>query len=75
MTRQPFRAGFRPHGRDRATADLEGPATVRRHAYDPIAGRLAPAQPYKDGKQTLYRGDPAFVAHLVFVAQHATGGR
>ena len=31
-----------------------------------LAKRLAPAEPYKDGKQTPYRGRP------VFVAQHAT---
>ncbi len=39
---------------------------VRRHAGDLLAKRLAPAEPYKDGKQTPYRGHP------VFVAQHAT---
>ncbi|MEU6086499.1 DUF4186 domain-containing protein [Streptomyces sp. NPDC047085] len=64
--RQPFRAKFHLRGRDRATAELKGPATIRWHAYDLIARRLAPAEPYKDGKQTPYRGHP------VFVAQHAT---
>ncbi|GHF32340.1 DUF4186 domain-containing protein [Streptomyces griseoluteus] len=67
ITRQPFRAKFHLRGRDRVTAELKGPATIRWHAYDLIAGRLAPARPYKDGKQTPYRGHP------VFVAQHATG--
>jgi hypothetical protein len=66
LARQPFRARFHLRGRDRATAELKGPATVRRHAYELIAKRLAPAEPYKDGKQTPYRGHP------VFVAQHAT---
>ncbi|MEU9442215.1 DUF4186 domain-containing protein [Streptomyces sp. NPDC048304] len=66
LAREPFRARFHLRGRDRATAELKGPATIRRHAYDLIAGRLAPAAPYKDGKQTPYRGHP------VFVAQHAT---
>ncbi|MFC9930756.1 DUF4186 domain-containing protein [Streptomyces sp. NPDC127190] len=66
LARQPFRARFRLRGRDRATAELKGPATVRRHAYDLIARRLAPAEPHKDGRQTPYRGHP------VFVAQHAT---
>ncbi|WP_251095819.1 DUF4186 domain-containing protein [Streptomyces sp. Caat 7-52] len=66
IARQPFRARFHLRGRDRATAELKGPATVRWHAYDLIAKRLAPAEPYKDGKQTPYRGHP------VFVAQHAT---
>jgi hypothetical protein len=66
IARHPFRAKFHLRGRDLATAELSGPAPVRWHAYDLIAKRLAPAQPYKDGKQTPYRGHP------VFVAQHAT---
>lgn len=66
LARQPFRAKFHLRGRDRATAAQKGPVTLRRHAYDLIAQRLAPAQPYKDGRQTPYRGHP------VFVAQHAT---
>ncbi|MEU6477401.1 DUF4186 domain-containing protein [Streptomyces sp. NPDC047017] len=64
--RHPFRAKFHLRGPDRATAELHGPATLRWHARDLIAKRLAPAAPYKDGKQTPYRGHP------VFVAQHAT---
>ena len=63
---QPFRARFRLAGRDRAIVDLRGIATVRRHAEDFIAQRLAPAEPRNDGRQTPYRGHP------VFVAQHAT---
>jgi hypothetical protein len=66
IARQPFRAKFHLRGRDRATAQLNGPATIRRHADDLITRRLAPAEPCKDGKQTPYRGHP------VFVAQHAT---
>jgi hypothetical protein len=66
IARQPFRAKFRLRGRDRATAELRGPATIRKHAEDLIAQRLAPAEPRNDGKQTPYRGHP------VFVAQHAT---
>jgi len=66
IARHPFRAKFHLRGRDRATAELNGPATIRRHAGDLIARRLAPAEPYKDGRQTPYRGHP------VFVAQHAT---
>ena len=64
--RQPFRARFRLAGRDRAVVDLRGITTVRKHAEDLIAGRLAPAEPRNDGRQTPYRGHP------VFVAQHAT---
>jgi hypothetical protein len=66
IARQPFRAKFHLRGRERLTAELSGPSTMRWHAYDLIAKRLAPAEPYKDGKQTPYRGHP------VFVAQHAT---
>jgi hypothetical protein len=64
--RHPFRAAFHLRGRDRATAELRGEPAIRRHAGELIAKRLAPAEPYKDGKQTPYRGHP------VFVAQHAT---
>ncbi|MFH8337080.1 DUF4186 domain-containing protein [Streptomyces sp. AM6-12] len=66
LARQPFRARFRLRGRERVIAGEKGPATLRWHAYDLIGKRLAPAAPYKDGKQTPYRGHP------VFVAQHAT---
>ncbi|HEY4610838.1 MAG TPA: DUF4186 domain-containing protein [Ilumatobacteraceae bacterium] len=66
LATQPFRARFQLRGRDRAIAELRGPQTIRRHAHQLIAQRLAPAHPAKDGKQTPYRGHP------VFVAQHAT---
>lgn len=66
IARHPFRAKFHLRGRDRATAELSSPSTMRLHARDLIGKRLAPAEPYKDGKQTPYRGHP------VFVAQHAT---
>ena len=64
--RHPFRARFHLRGRDRATAELRGVDTMRAHAAELIAERLAPAAPRNDGKQTPYRGHP------VFVAQHAT---
>jgi hypothetical protein len=67
ISAQPFRAKFHLRGRDRGLAQLRGPALVREHAASFVAKRLAPAEPYKDGKQTPYRGHP------VFVAQHATG--
>lgn len=61
-----FRAKFHLRGRDAALVQLRGRETIRRHAEDLIGKRLAAALPYKDGKQTPYRGHP------VFVAQHAT---
>src|SRR4051794_16016367 len=66
LAEQPFRAKFHLRGRERAFVQLRGMTTVRQHAFDLIAKRLAPAEPYKDGKQTPWRGHP------VFVAQHAT---
>lgn len=66
ISRHPFRAKFHLRGRDRTTVQLRSMSTLRMHARDLIFKRLAPAEPYKDGKQTPYRGHP------VFVAQHAT---
>lgn len=62
----PFRRRFRLDGRDRDYLAQKGLATVLEHAAGFIAQRLAPAAPRNDGKQTPFRGHPAFVA------QHAT---
>ena len=61
-----FRARFKLRGREAALVQLRGREAIRAHAHDLIGNRVAPALPYKDGKQTPYRGHP------VFVAQHAT---
>jgi hypothetical protein len=61
-----FRAKFRLSPKDRAYLDDRGIETIREHARDFVAKRLAPAEPLNDGKQTPWRGHP------VFVAQHAT---
>jgi hypothetical protein len=61
-----FRQRFRLGARERAYIDEKGLPTVREHAAELIAQRLAPAEPRNDGKQTPFRGHP------VFVAQHAT---
>jgi hypothetical protein len=66
LARQRFRARFHLRGRDAALVQLRGRETIRAHADDLIVKRLAPASPFKDGKQTPYRGHP------VFIAQHAT---
>lgn len=66
IAKHPFRAKFHLRGRERALVQLRGPETIRRQARELIAKRVAPAEPYKDGAQTPYRGHP------VFVAQHAT---
>jgi hypothetical protein len=61
-----FRARFRLGPAERAYLHAKGLATVVEHARDFVAKRLAPASPARDGKQTPFRGHPAFVA------QHAT---
>jgi hypothetical protein len=66
LGRHHFRARFQLRGRERAMVQLDGMPKIRRHAGELIDKRVAPAEPYKDGKQTPYRGHP------VFVAQHAT---
>lgn len=60
-----FRAGFHLSEKDKAYIREKGMDTIRSHAEDFIAQRLAPAQPKNDGKQTPMRGHP------VFIAQHA----
>jgi hypothetical protein len=66
IARHPFRAKFHLRARERAYVELRGMDTVRAHARDFVAQRLAPAQPRNDGKQTPWGGHP------VFRAQHAT---
>jgi hypothetical protein len=66
LGRQRFRSKFHLRGRERALVTLRGEGVIRRQAAELIAKRVAPAEPYNDGKQTPYRGHP------VFVAQHAT---
>jgi hypothetical protein len=66
LSRSTFRSRFRLRGADEAYLRDKGLDLVLRHAADLIAQRLAPADPTNDGKQTPWRGHPAFVA------QHAT---
>src|SRR3989338_10464836 len=61
-----FRVRFRLDEKDRAYIEKSGLPKIKKHAYDFIEKRLAPAQPKNDGKQTPFRGHP------VFKAQHAT---
>jgi hypothetical protein len=65
-TARPFGRRFHLRGRERAIAERLGPRTIRAHAAEIIAERLAPAEPRNDGRQTPYG------KHPVFVAQHAT---
>lgn len=65
LKRSEFRAGFHLDDKDRAYIREKGMDTIRRHAEDFIAKRLAPASIPNDGRQTPMRGHP------VFKAQHA----
>lgn len=65
LSRSEFRAKFHLDSRDRKYIEEKGMETVRRHAEDFIAKRLAPAVIPNDGRQTPMRGHP------VFKAQHA----
>ena len=60
-----FRVKFHLTQKDRDYITEKGMDTIRSHAEDFIAKRLAPAEIPNDGKQTPMRGHP------VFLAQHA----
>ncbi len=67
LSKSAFRSRFRLSASDREYVAAKGLDTIRHHATDFVAKRLAPAVIPNDGKQTPMRGHP------VFVAQHATG--
>ena len=66
-----FRSSFKLKEADLAYIKEKGMDTIRSHAKDIIAKRLAPSVIPNDGKQTPMRGAPH--GHPVFLAQHATG--
>ena len=67
LAQSDFRRGFHLHRNDIDYIQKKGLDTIRQHAADFVAKRLAPAEIPNDGKQTPMRGHP------VFLAQHATG--
>ena len=67
LSKSAFRSRFQLSRKDRECITEKGMPTIRKHAEDFVAKRLAPATIPNDGKQTPMRGHP------VFVAQHATG--
>ena len=67
LAKSDFRSRFHLTKKDKEYIAQKGLPTIRRHAEDFIAKRLAPAVIPNDGKQTPMRGHP------VFLAQHATG--
>lgn len=67
LSKSEFRSRFHLSQKDMEYIASKGLATIRKHAEDFVAKRLAPAIIPNDGKQTPMRGHP------VFIAQHATG--
>ena len=65
LKKSEFRAGFHLDAKDREYIEKKGLDTIREHAADFIAKRIAPADIPNDGYQTPMRGHP------VFKAQHA----
>lgn len=65
LKRSEFRARFHLSEADKDYVREKGLDTIRIHAKDFVAARLAPALPENDGHQTPMRGHP------VFIAQHA----
>ena len=65
LAKSDFRSKFHLSNKDKEYIEEKGLATIRKHAEDFVAKRLAPVYIPNDGKQTPMRGHP------VFVAQHA----
>jgi len=65
LSKSAFRSRFHLSKKDKEYIAEKGLATIRKHAEDFVAKRLAPAVIPNDGKQTPMRGHP------VFIAQHA----
>lgn len=66
LSKSEFRSRFKLKEKDRLYLDKKGFETIKLHAGDFIAKRIAPAEIPNDGKQTPTKGHP------VFTAQHAT---
>ncbi|MGN0362511.1 MAG: ATP-dependent RecD-like DNA helicase [Bilifractor sp.] len=66
LSRSNFRSKFHLKEKDKEYVKKKGIDTIRSHAQDFVARRLAPAVIPNDGKQTPMHGHP------VFIAQHAT---
>ena len=66
LKRSSFRARFTLNAQDLQYIEEKGMDVIERHARDFVRGKLAPAEPKNDGKQTPMRGHP------VFKAMHAT---
>ena len=69
LAQSAFRSRFYLNAADRTIIASRGIDTIRRHAHEIVARRLAPAVIPNDGKQTPMRHGTS----PVFIAQHATG--
>ena len=69
LSHSKFRSSFYLNQKDKDIIASKGIATIREHARQIIAKRLAPAVIPNDGKQTPMRHGTS----PVFIAQHATG--
>lgn len=67
LSKTKFRGSFHLDEKMKRYVIEKGMNKIVEHTYDFVRTRLAPANILNDGKQTLYRGHP------VFIAQHATG--
>lgn len=66
LSKSKFRSSFKLGKKYKEYVNQKGMDTIKKHAYDFITHRLAPAYIPNDGKQTPMK------AHPVFIAQHAT---
>ena len=62
LAKSDFRSRFHLSKKDREYVMEKGLPTIRKHADDFVAKRLAPAVIPNDGKQTPMRGHPVFLA-------------
>ncbi len=69
LSHSQFRSSFYLNQKDKEIIAVKGLATIRKHAREIVAKRLAPAVIPNDGKQTPMRHGTS----PVFIAQHATG--
>ena len=66
LSKSKFRSSFKLSKKYKEYVSQKGMDTIKKHAYDFISKRLAPAYIPNDGRQTPMK------AHPVFIAQHAT---
>lgn len=66
LSKSKFRSSFHLKEKERVYVQEKGLEIIRKHAYELLENRLAPAYIPNDGKQTPMKGHP------VFIAQHAT---